>query len=83
MIDFIVFFLFFWWIMLIFYKLELPIKIYNKSKREFIDQLTSCEFCMESHMATILAIILAVIQQDYTVILYAPMSAALINILKK
>tara|TARA_B100000963_G_scaffold107214_1_gene93205 strand:+ start:4261 stop:4365 length:105 start_codon:yes stop_codon:yes gene_type:complete len=34
-------------------------------------------------MATILAIILAVIQQDYTVILYAPMSAALINILKK
>ena len=82
-IDFICFFLFFWWLMLIIYKVNLPTKLYNRFSTKFIDELTNCEFCMESHTATLLAIILAVIEQNHLLLLYAPMSAALSNLLKR
>ena len=75
MTHFLYFFLFFWWIMLIIYKLELPIKLYNRFSTKFIDELTNCEFCMESHTATLLAIILAIYDQNHLILLYAPMSA--------
>ncbi len=82
-IDFICFFLFFWWLMLIIYKVNLPTKLYNRFSTKFIDELTNCEFCMESHTATLLAIILAVIEQNHLLLLYAPMSAALSNLIKR
>jgi hypothetical protein len=81
--EFIVFFLGFWWFMLILYKLNMPIKLYNKFNNTFLDKLTNCEFCMESHLATALAIILALHHQNYLILLYGPMSAALSNIIKK
>jgi len=83
LIEFIVFFLVFWWLMCIMYKLNIPVKLYNKFNNTFIDKLTNCEFCMESHSATLLAIIMAVHHQDHLILLYGPMSAALSNILKK
>lgn len=82
-LDFICFFLFFWWLMLIIYKVNLPTKLYNRFSTKFIDELTNCEFCMESHTATLLAIILAVIEQNHLLLLYAPMSAALSNLIKR
>ena len=81
--EFICFFLFFWWLMLIIYKVNLPTKLYNRFSTKFIDELTNCEFCMESHTATLLAIILAVIEQNHLLLLYAPMSAALSNLIKR
>ena len=69
--------------MLIIYKVNLPTKLYNRFSTKFIDELTNCEFCMESHTATLLAIILAVIEQNHLLILYAPMSAALSNLIKR
>lgn len=82
-VQFIGFFLIFWWLMLIIYKINLPVKLYNRYRTKFIDQLTNCEFCMESHTATLLAIILAVIDQNHLVIFFGPMAAALSNLLKR
>jgi len=82
-IEFIVFFLVFWWLMLIMYRQNIPVRLYNRFKYKLIDKLTNCEFCMESQTATALAIILALHYQDHLILLYGPMSAALSNILKK
>ena len=81
--DFIIFFLVFWWVMLIIYKVNAPEKLYNRFKNKFIDQLTSCEFCMESHIACLLAIPLAFYLLDLKFLLFGIMSASLSNILKK
>jgi hypothetical protein len=81
--EFLVFFLVFWWLMLIMYKQSIPVRLYNKFKYKIIDKLTNCDFCMESHTATALAIILALHHQNHLILLYGPMSAALSNILKK
>lgn len=81
--HFIVFFLIFWWFMLIIYKVNAPQKLYNRFKYTFIDKLTSCEFCMESHIACLLAIPLVFYYQDPKLLLCGIMSASLSNILKK
>ena len=82
-IHFVQFFLLFSWLMLIIYKINLPPKLYNRFKYKFIDKLTSCEFCMESHLACLLAIPLAICYQDPKLLLCGFMAAALSNILKK
>lgn len=81
--GFIQFFLVFWWLMLIIYKVNAPQKLYNRFKYKFIDKITSCEFCMESHLACLLAIPLAYYYQDPKLLLYGIMTASLSNILKK
>jgi len=81
--EFVVFFLVFWCLMLIMYKQSIPVRMYNKFSYNFIDKLTNCEFCMEFHTSTALAIILALHDQNHLILLYGPMSAALSNILNK
>ena len=81
--DFIKFYLIFWWIMLLIYKHELHIKFYNKFKYKFIDKLTSCEYCMETHIATFLGLLYAFLIMNPYVAIYGIMASALSNILKK
>jgi len=83
LIQFVQFFLVFWWVMLIIYKINLPQKLYNRFKYKFIDKLTSCEFCMESHLACLLAIPLALYYLNPKLLLFGIMSASLSNILKR
>jgi len=82
-IVFITWFLLFWWLMLVYYKLNLNIKIYNLLPYKFIDDLTNCEFCQESHIGTILSACLYVYTGDYYFFLYGFMFSALSNLLKE
>lgn len=82
-LDFIYFFLLFWWFMLIFYKLDAPVKIYNRFSNKFIDDLTNCEFCLESHIGTVFALLLFLYCGDYFVLTFGYMAASLSNLLKK
>ena len=81
--DFIKFFLFFWWVMIILYKNNIPQKFYNKFKYKLIDKLTNCEFCMESHIGTFLSIGLVFLYSDLNYLFFGFMAAALSNILKR
>lgn len=83
MTIFIFFFLLFWWFMLIFYKVNAPVKIYNRFQYKFIDDLTNCEFCQESHIGTFFAVLLFLYCGEYFVLTFGFMSAALSNLLKK
>jgi hypothetical protein len=69
--------------MFIYYKNNFPVKIYNKIKHPFIDRLTDCEFCQESHISTFLSILYYLYCDNEIVLLYGFMSASLSNILKK
>ena len=77
------FFLLFWWFMLIFYKLNIPVKFYNRFPSTFTDRLTNCEFCQESHIGTLFALILFLYCGDYIVLTFGFMSASLSNLLKR
>ena len=82
---FIVFFLFFWWVRIILFKYELPIKIQAlaaKKRSKFLNDLSECEFCIENHIACIIAVGFCFYCQDYIYLTYGPMSAALSNIIK-
>lgn len=46
-------FLWFWFGMAIFYKYEMPIRIYQIYPCKFLDDLTNCEFCMEFWIGTL------------------------------
>ncbi len=45
---FIVYFLFFVWFSTAIFKAELPNRLYNLIPTKFIDDLTNCEFCLET-----------------------------------
>jgi hypothetical protein len=81
--DFIAFFLLFKWFMLVYYKTGIPVKLYNIFQNKFIDQLTECEFCQESHISTIMCFFYYLYCGDEIVLFYGFMSASLSNILKK
>ena len=81
--DLLIFYLVFHWIMCIFYKLNVHLKLYDLITTKFIDELTSCEFCMETHVANLMAICLFVYSGDYWHLLFGILSASISNIIKR
>lgn len=86
-ITFIQFFLVFYYVCIIAYKLEVPNKIKKLQKTPFLGrffyELSQCEFCMENHLAFALAIWISYYFFDWSMLIYAPMSAALSQIIKR
>ena len=69
--------------MLFVYKHELHNRLYNRFKYPIIDKLTSCEYCIETHIGTALALIYGLSIMNINVVIYGIMAAGLSNILKK
>ena len=78
-INFIIFYLVFWWVMSILYKdnmihnkLEgLGLKLgRNTSVGGFIDSLSQCKFCIENHTSTLMAVSYAYYCQDIKIVIW-------------
>jgi len=78
-IDFIIFYLVFWWVMGILYKDNLihsklegiGIKLGQQTKLGgFFDSLSQCKFCIENHTSTIMAISYYFYCQDIKVLIW-------------
>ena len=83
MYNFIAYFLVYYWAILLIYRLNLPTKLYNLLPNAFIDELTNCEFCIESHVSLVFALFFYYFSGDNSAILYYFMCPALSNILKR
>ena len=69
--------------MVIFYKWSIPERLYNIFPLSFVDRLTNCEFCLESHIGTLFSVFLFAYSGEYVVLTYGIMSASLSNLIKK
>ena len=69
--------------MILFYKWDMPVLIYNALPYKFIDKLTNCEFCMENHLACIVAVCWYYQFNDLIILLFGVMAAALSHTLKE
>jgi hypothetical protein len=81
--DFIIYYLIWWYIIILFYRLQMPVHMYNKIPNKFTDKLTNCEFCMESHLSLAFALIYYYFSKDINAVFYYFMCPALSNILKR
>jgi len=85
--EFLSFFLVYYYIILLFYKWQLPSLIKKAQKLPIIGRffydLSECEFCMENHMALLFAAPLYVYTGNLVVFLFAIMATALSQLLKR
>lgn len=94
LIELIVFYLLFWWLIQIFYKVtsldQEDCKIKNfvrriKAKRtgDFLSALVDCQLCMESHIGFVISISIAYFYNDWRLIVLGYSAAGLNNIIKR
>jgi len=90
-IEFIVFYLLFWWVMCILYKDNILMRILegagNGTKirplKWFLLGVSECEFCMENHTATIGAIAYSCYHWDINYLYWGFLCASISSLSKK
>lgn len=85
--EFLSFFLAYYYVLILFYKWDAPaiIKLGQKIPLvgRFFYDLSSCEFCMENHLAFLFAIPIYIYTGNLVVLLFAIMATALSQLLKR
>ena len=76
-------FLWFWFGMIIFYKYEMPIRIYQIWPSKALDELTNCEFCMEFWLGTLQGLIFCLYYGSFEYLTIGVYYAAISNLFKR
>lgn len=92
--ELIIFYLFFWWLIQVFYKItsldqeDCKIKTFVrniKAKRtgDFLSSLVDCQLCMESHIGFLISLFIFYNYCNYEYLLLGYSAAGLNNIIKR
>lgn len=84
--KFLAFFLVHWAVLIVWYKYNMTKRLEdysNEKENKFLYELSTCEFCVEHHLAVpLMGVLFLIFEPDWVYLIYPLMSSALSNILK-